>query len=43
MAEDPNDEVQYGERVRFVITRAAPGQRLSDRCVAPEELLFDET
>ncbi|KAG8822408.1 DNA polymerase zeta, partial [Serendipita sp. 399] len=43
LAEDPNDETQYGERVRYVITRARPGDRLSDRSVPPEVLLFDET
>ncbi|KAG8828876.1 DNA polymerase zeta [Serendipita sp. 401] len=42
LAEDPNDETQYGERVRYVITRARPGDRLSDRAVPPA-LLFDET
>lgn len=40
LADDPNDETQYGERVRYVITQAGPGDRLVDRAVAPEVLLF---
>lgn len=29
----------YGERVPFVVTAAAPGTRIVDRCVAPHEVL----
>ena len=39
MIEDPRAEPQYGERVPYVIITGAPGARLIDRCVAPEELL----
>jgi DNA polymerase zeta len=41
LAEDPNDDTQYGERVRYMITQAGPGDRLVDRAVAPEAFLFD--
>ncbi|SPN99744.1 probable catalytic subunit of DNA polymerase zeta UPR-1 [Cephalotrichum gorgonifer] len=37
--EDPRAEPQYGERVPYVVVAGAPGDRLADRCVAPEELL----
>ena len=37
--DDPNDEVQYGERVQYVIVRGEPGAKLSDRAISPEELL----
>jgi hypothetical protein len=43
LSEDPNDEAQYGERVRYVITRAGPGDQLRHRAVPPEVLLFDDT
>ncbi|KAI5464386.1 hypothetical protein BGZ63DRAFT_481699 [Mariannaea sp. PMI_226] len=39
MLEDARAEPQYGERVPYVVITGAPGARLSDRCVAPEELL----
>ncbi|PHH82645.1 hypothetical protein CDD82_5281 [Ophiocordyceps australis] len=39
MAEDGRAEPQYRERVPYVVVRGAPGSRLGDRCVAPEELL----
>lgn len=39
---DARAEPQYGERVRYVVVTGAPGARLIDRCVAPEELLHDE-
>ncbi|KAL2121902.1 hypothetical protein VTJ04DRAFT_2357 [Mycothermus thermophilus] len=39
MAEDARAEPQYGERVPYVVIAGAPGARLIDRCVAPEELL----
>ncbi|KAL1840337.1 hypothetical protein VTJ49DRAFT_551 [Mycothermus thermophilus] len=39
MAEDVRAEPQYGERVPYVVVAGAPGARLIDRCVAPEELL----
>ena len=43
MLEDPRTEPQYGERVPYVVVTGAPGARLIDRCVAPEQLLKDET
>ncbi|XP_044721885.1 DNA polymerase family B domain-containing protein [Hirsutella rhossiliensis] len=39
MLEDARAEPQYGERVPYVVITGAPGARLIDRCVAPEELL----
>ncbi|KAI1825042.1 DNA polymerase family B [Xylaria intraflava] len=39
MLGDSRAEPQYGERVPYVIISGAPGARLIDRCVAPEELL----
>ena len=39
MLEDARAEPQYGERVPYVIITGAPGARLIDRSVAPEELL----
>ena len=39
MLEDARAEPQYGERVPYVVMSGAPGARLVDRCVAPEELL----
>ncbi|KAM0130178.1 hypothetical protein ACHAO1_008056 [Botrytis cinerea] len=39
MLEDARTEPQYGERVPYVVVTGAPGARLIDRCVAPEELL----
>ncbi|KAI1741873.1 DNA polymerase family B [Xylaria scruposa] len=39
MLEDVRAEPQYGERVPYVVISGAPGARLIDRCVAPEELL----
>jgi DNA polymerase zeta len=39
MLEDARAEPQYGERVPYVVLTGAPGARLIDRCVAPEELL----
>ncbi|UPK90766.1 hypothetical protein LCI18_001701 [Fusarium solani-melongenae] len=39
MLEDARAEPQYGERVPYVVITGAPGARLMDRCVAPEELL----
>lgn len=39
MLEDARAEPQYGERVPYVVATGAPGARLIDRCVAPEELL----
>ncbi|KAL2758400.1 hypothetical protein ACRALDRAFT_1040443 [Sodiomyces alcalophilus JCM 7366] len=41
MLEDGRAEPQYGERVPYVVVTGAPGARLIDRCVAPEELLND--
>ncbi|KAH8802853.1 DNA polymerase-like protein zeta catalytic subunit [Xylogone sp. PMI_703] len=42
MLEDPRAEPQYGERVPYVVITGAPGSRLIDRCVAPEELLEND-
>ncbi|KAG1864196.1 hypothetical protein DFJ58DRAFT_680547 [Suillus subalutaceus] len=39
MMEDENDEVQYGDRIPYVIIRGDPQTRLVDRAVSPEELL----
>ncbi|KAK3955000.1 hypothetical protein QBC32DRAFT_381995 [Pseudoneurospora amorphoporcata] len=39
MREDARAEPQYGERVPYVVMAGAPGIRLVDRCVEPEELL----
>ncbi|KAK0633703.1 hypothetical protein B0T14DRAFT_561268 [Immersiella caudata] len=39
MLEDARAEPQYGERVPYVVISGAPGARLIDRCIAPEELL----
>ncbi|KAI1818547.1 DNA polymerase family B [Poronia punctata] len=39
MLGDARAEPQYGERVPYVVISGAPGARLIDRCVAPEELL----
>lgn len=41
MLEDARAEPQYGERVPYVVITGAPGARLIDRCVAPEELLLN--
>ncbi|KAI9719527.1 MAG: DNA polymerase zeta [Chrysothrix sp. TS-e1954] len=42
MLEDPRTEPQYGERVPYVVITGAPGARLIDRCIAPEQLLREE-
>jgi DNA polymerase zeta len=42
MLEDARAEPQYGERVPYVVITGAPGARLIDRCVAPEELLEND-
>ncbi|KAI5860741.1 hypothetical protein GGS23DRAFT_599257 [Durotheca rogersii] len=39
MLDDARAEPQYGERVPYVVVSGAPGARLIDRCIAPEELL----
>lgn len=39
MLEDARAEPQYGERVPYVVITGAPGARLIDRCVSPEDLL----
>ncbi|PTB70497.1 zeta catalytic subunit of dna polymerase [Trichoderma citrinoviride] len=39
MLQDSRAEPQYGERVPYVVVTGAPGARLIDRCVSPEELL----
>ncbi|KAK3996935.1 putative DNA polymerase zeta catalytic subunit, partial [Cladorrhinum sp. PSN332] len=39
MLEDMRAEPQYGERVPYVVMAGAPGARLIDRCVGPEDLL----
>ena len=35
---DPNDELQYGDRIPYVITVGEPGTRLTDRAVPPEDM-----
>lgn len=42
MLEDARAEPQYGERVPYVVISGAPGARLIDRCVAPEDLLDND-
>lgn len=42
MLEDARAEPQYGERVPYVVISGAPGARLVDRCVAPEDLLEND-
>jgi DNA polymerase zeta len=42
MLEDARAEPQYGERVPYVVITGAPGARLIDKCVAPEELLEND-
>lgn len=37
--QDPRDEVQWGERVPYVIARGAQGARLVDKAISPLELL----
>jgi DNA polymerase elongation subunit (family B) len=39
MLADARAEPQYGERVPYVVITGAPGARLIDRCVSPEDLL----
>ena len=41
MINDPRAEPQYGERVPYVVKAGAPGARLVDRAVSPEEMLKD--
>lgn len=36
---DPNSGPQYRERVPYVVIAGAPGERLVDRCVAPDVLV----
>ncbi|KAG9286506.1 hypothetical protein G9A89_014672 [Geosiphon pyriformis] len=38
MAADYRTEPQYGERVPYVVVRGAPGERLINRIVSPDEL-----
>jgi len=40
--DDPRAEPQYGERVPYVVRAGAPGARLIDRVVSPEEMLKDK-
>ncbi|KAM3421207.1 DNA polymerase [Cercospora zeina] len=42
MLKDPRQEPQYGERVPYVVIAGAPGARLWERCVEPEQLMRDE-
>ncbi|RDL36039.1 DNA polymerase [Venustampulla echinocandica] len=42
MLEDARAEPHYGERVPYVVITGAPGSRLVDRCVPPEELLEND-
>ncbi|KAL8413048.1 hypothetical protein RB596_009552 [Gaeumannomyces avenae] len=39
MLKDARAEPQYGERVPYVVVTGAPGARLADRCVPPEDLV----
>jgi len=41
MMDDPRAEPQYGERVPYVVKAGAPGARIVDRVVSPEEMLKD--
>jgi DNA polymerase zeta len=41
IARDPRSEPQYGERVPYLVISGAARSRLTDRCVAPEELLHN--
>jgi len=41
--DDPRAEPQYGERVPYVVKAGAPGARLVDRVVSPEEMLKDKS
>ncbi|KIW07821.1 uncharacterized protein PV09_01740 [Verruconis gallopava] len=42
MLQDARLEPQYGERVPYVVITGAPGARLIDRCVDPEQLLNND-
>ena len=42
MINDPRAEPQYRERVPYVVKAGAPGARLADRVISPEELLADK-
>lgn len=42
MTKDENDEVQYGDRIPYVIISGDPQTRLVDKAVSPEELLQNE-
>lgn len=42
MTKDENDEVQYGDRIPYVIISGDPQARLVDKAVSPEELLQNE-
>lgn len=35
---DPNDEIQHGDRIPYVITVGEPNTRLADRAVPPEDM-----
>lgn len=37
-AVDPNDGLQYSDRIPYVITVGEPGTRLTDRAVPPEDM-----
>ena len=37
--QDENDELQYGDRVPYVIVRGDPHTRLVERAITPEEFL----
>lgn len=39
MLQDARAEPQYGERIPYVVVTGAPGARLADRCVPPEDLI----
>lgn len=42
MLRDPRTEPQYGERVPYVVIAGGPGARLWERCVEPEQLIYNE-
>lgn len=43
MAQDPRAALIHGERVPYVVVAGPPGMPLRDRCVAPEEVVKNQT
>jgi DNA polymerase zeta len=39
---DARAEPQYGERVPYLVRTGAPGARVVDRVVSPEEMMVDQ-